>query len=124
LKEIAVEARFLVCPIVWNLRGGMAVALFLDPKKGEAVIRSAPSPPEGGWRLFPMSELEVLAWIREQQAEGISLLLLDPELHPGDPSKMGGYILQLADLQDSGKTLALLRELANSREAGNAGDGK
>jgi hypothetical protein len=116
-----VKARFLVCPLVWTLKQGDTVAVFLDRDRAEAVVRSVPDPPEGGWRLFPMNELEVLAWLREQRALAVSRLWVDCEANPHDPSKRGGYLINLSQLLDRGKTLGLLRRLAANHEAGEPG---
>jgi hypothetical protein len=120
LEEITVKARFFASPLVWDPKEGQAVAVFLDRDKAESVSRAAPNPPEEGWKVFPMNELELLAWLREKREDGISRLLLDPEINPDNPSTMGGYQLDLAELLDSGKTLSLFQGLADAFEAGGA----
>jgi hypothetical protein len=115
------QARFLACPVVWEYRDGLAVAVFLDRARAEAVVRAAPDPPEGGWRLFPMNELELLGWLRQQRAQGVSLLLLDPEINAHDPSTAATYVIDLPGLLGTGKTLELFRRLADIHEAGATG---
>jgi hypothetical protein len=119
-KEISMDIirdRFLVSPIVWNLEAGKTIAIFIDPKRAEAILRALPAPPNDPWRTCPMNELEVLAWLREQRRNKVSRVMLDPELSPGNSRCMEGYSLDLAELLDSGKTLQALRLWADCREA-------
>jgi hypothetical protein len=62
-----------------------------------------------------MSGLELLAWLKEQQAEGVRQLLLDPEADPDDGTG-SGYGLDLAHLLNSGRALALFNSLASLPE--------
>jgi hypothetical protein len=104
-----VKDRFLACPLVWPLEGGDAVAVFLDRDRGEAVVQSIPGAPEGGWRLFPMNALELLAWLRDQRARGVTQLLVDPDT-------TGSCVFDLVDLLDRGRTLGPFRLLADLHE--------
>ena len=112
------EAKYFVCPVVWKHEGELSVAVFLDRGQGETVTRAAPDPPQGGWQLFPMNELELLAWLREQRAQGVAQLLLNASLNSEDPSKLAGHVVNLPALLDSGKTLELFRHLAGLHEKG------
>ena len=113
------EAKFYVCPVVWEFETGLTVAIFLDRDKAEEVARAVPEAPAGGWKIFPMMELEFLAWLREQRAQGISQMLLNPEVRPDKRTLGGAYRIELSEwLLDSGKTLEFLRQLVTIHEAG------
>jgi hypothetical protein len=115
------KARFYACPVVWDKEDGQHVALFLDREVGEAVLNSVPPPPQGEWKLFPMNELEVLGWLREQRASGITGLMLNPTPNFDKPATAAVYVADLPRLLDSGKTLELLRELAQIEETRRGG---
>jgi hypothetical protein len=103
---------FFVLPLVLNMKGGPAVAVFAERhrSRAEAIAKAAPRPPEGGWKVLPKSGLELLAWLKEQQAEGVRQVLASPEPNP-DGSTVGGYVLEdLAQLLNSGRALAVLND--------------
>jgi hypothetical protein len=110
--------------VVWNLKGGEAVAVFLDRDQGEALLRVTPRPPQGGWRLVALNELELLAWLREKRADGVSQLLLNATVNADPPATMGCYVVELSGLLDSGNTLALFRQLADSHDTGGGESGQ
>jgi hypothetical protein len=97
--------------------GEEAVVVFTDPKRADALVREAPAPPEGGWHFLPMNESELLAWLREQKAQGTEWLMLDPGVLPHDPSRMNGHMINFVKLLDRGRALEFFRDLADFREA-------
>jgi hypothetical protein len=93
------------------------VAVFTERhrSRAEAIAKATPNPPEGGWKVSPKSGLELLAWLKEQQADRVRQLLLDPDTDPDDGT-LKGYSLDLAQLLNSGRTLALFNSLASLPE--------
>jgi hypothetical protein len=104
--------RFFVCPLVWQLPKGLAVAVFCEQhrSRAKAIARTAPYPPPGGWKVFPKIGLELLGWLREVHADGISWVLLDPHLSD-ETGTVAGYKLDISELLSSGKTLAMFEHL-------------
>jgi len=106
----------LVCPLVMDSPEGEAVAVFPKRKRAQAeallkkAIEEAPVTPPGGCILVPMIALELLGWLREQEAQGVRQLVFDAVL-----SETGSRIVKFLDLHEllaSGVAMMWLERLA------------